>query len=122
MTISPMDTDAGSEALARQHNEDDETRSNVVSLHTGRRHGSRTPRTEKNRLSQAQRAWLARGLDQPGGKLPLFDRDGKRVSDRTIKSCIRQGWAEPWFDNPIKPDWLICKLTEEGRRVVTDGN
>jgi hypothetical protein len=66
----------------------------------------------------AQRAWLQRGLDQPGGKLPLFDRNGQRVSPRTIKACLEHGWAEPWFANPLKPDWLVCKLTAEGRRAV----
>ena len=70
------------------------------------------------RVSAAQREWLTRGLSQPGGKLPLFDRDGQKFSNRTIKSCVRQGWAEPWFENPIKPDWLVCKLTEAGRRAV----
>lgn len=65
----------------------------------------------------AQLAWLKRGLSQPGGKLPLFDNSGQRVNSRTIKSCISRGWAEPWFSNPIKPDWLVCKLTKEGRRI-----
>ena len=69
----------------------------------------------------AQRAWLARGLGQPGGKLPLFDRNGQRVSPRTVKACVEHGWAEPWFSNPLKPDWLICKLTPEGRRVAARG-
>lgn len=71
--------------------------------------------------SAAQRAWLARGLDQPGGKLPLFDRDGQRISARTIAVCLENGWAEPWFSNPLKPDWLVCKLTAAGRRVVSGG-
>jgi hypothetical protein len=75
--------------------------------------GSRTTRP-----TTAQRAWLARGLDQPGGKLPLFDHEGRPVSRRTIESCIAQGWAEPWFANPIKPDWLVCKLTPAGRGIV----
>ncbi len=66
-------------------------------------------------LSAPQQRWLTRGLDQPGGKLPLFDGDGRRVSERTVRSCIDKGWAEPWFDNPLKPDWVICKLTDEGR-------
>ena len=70
------------------------------------------------RPTAPQLAWLRRGLDQPGGKLPLFDANGKRVSERTVKACIDQGWAEPWFDNPIKPDWLVCKLTEAGRGVA----
>ena len=72
----------------------------------------------KRQPSAAQRAWLRRGLDQPGGKLPLFDANGKEVDHRTIRACIEQGWAEPWFDNPLKPDWLVCKLTEKGRAVA----
>jgi len=68
--------------------------------------------------SPAQQAWLRRGLDQPGGKLPIFDREGQQVSHRTIRSCIARGWAEPWFANPIKPDWLVCKLTVAGRDAI----
>lgn len=70
------------------------------------------------RPTAAQRAWLRSGLDQAGGKLPLFDERGQRVNERTIRSCVEQGWAEPWFDNPIKPDWQVCKLTDEGRKSV----
>ncbi len=73
------------------------------------------------RPSPAQQAWLLRGLDQPGGKLPLFDHEGQPISPRTIKSCIARGWAEPWFANPIKPDWLVCKLTVAGREAITAG-
>ncbi len=92
---------------------------NVVALqpHRHRTH-SRKIGAGAGKLSAAQREWLARGLSQPGGKLPLFDRDGQKINDRTIKSCIRKGWAEPWFENPIKPDWLVCKLTDSGRRVI----
>jgi hypothetical protein len=72
----------------------------------------------RTRLSQAQRSWLSRGIDQPGGKLPLFDRDGRRVSPQMVRACIDAGWAEPWFANPLKPDWLVCKLTETGRALV----
>lgn len=68
--------------------------------------------------SRAQRSWLRRGLEQPGGKLPLFDKNGKRIDARTIRRCLEAGWAEPWFSNPIKPDWLVCKLTEDGRRIA----
>ncbi|MDH5556676.1 MAG: hypothetical protein OEZ03_04950 [Alphaproteobacteria bacterium] len=70
------------------------------------------------RPTAVQLSWLRRGLDQAGGKLPLFDSDGKRVGERTVKACIEQGWAAPWFANPIKPDWLVCKLTEAGRKLV----
>lgn len=65
--------------------------------------------------SRAQLRWLARGLDQPGGKLPLFDRKGQRVSDSLVRACLAAGWAEPWFNNPLKPDWLVCRLTPAGR-------
>ena len=66
----------------------------------------------------AQLKWLRRGLSQPGGKLPLFDDWGQRVSEQTVRSCIAQGWAEPWFANPLKPDWLVCKLTSVGRSIA----
>jgi hypothetical protein len=70
--------------------------------------------------TEAQARWLARGLAQPGGKLPLFDLDGQRVGERTIRSCVARGWAEPWFDNPLKRDWLVCKLTHLGRVVAEE--
>ena len=72
--------------------------------------------------STAQRKWLERGLTQPGGKLPLFDSDGRKVNTAVIKKCIETGWAEPWFANQMKPDWLVCKLTTSGRSAlaVTD--
>lgn len=71
-----------------------------------------------NRPTPSQLKWLASGLRQPGGKLPLFDAEGQKVSDRTVRACLDKGWAEPWFANPIKPDWLICKLTESGRTLA----
>lgn len=79
---------------------------------------SKTSTQRGARPSAIQLAWLRRGLDQPGGKLPLFDGDGRRVSERTVRACIAQGWAEPWFDNPVKPDWLVCKLTKGGREIA----
>jgi hypothetical protein len=72
------------------------------------------------RPTTAQAAYLRRGLAEPGGKLPLFDRDGQRYSRRTIQSCIDQGWAKAWFHNPIKPDWLICRLTEAGEFALAE--
>jgi hypothetical protein len=66
----------------------------------------------------AQGRWLARGLAEPGGKLPLFDERGRKVSRRTVEACLRSGWAERWFDNPLKPDWLVCRLTPSGRAAV----
>lgn len=70
------------------------------------------------RPNPAQRRYLARGLAQSGGKLPLFDENGQHVHPALVKACVAHGWAEPWFGNPLKPDWLICKLTEEGRKIA----
>lgn len=78
----------------------------------GRKRGGSSP-------TPKQFKWLSRGLDQAGGKLPLFDEDGQRFGERTVLSCIEKGWARPWFDNPIKPDWQVCALTDAGRRLVS---
>ncbi len=67
-----------------------------------------------------QKNWLRRGLEQPGGKLPLFDDFGQKISERTVRSCLEKGWAEPWFNNPLKPNWIVCKLTEAGRKAAAD--
>ena len=63
--------------------------------------------------------YLRRGLTQAGGKLPLFDLDGQAVGAAIVRRCLERGWAEPWFCNPLKPDWLVCKLTDAGRRLAT---
>ena len=68
----------------------------------------------------AQRRYLLRGFSQPGGKLPLFDRDGQHIHPALVRACIAHGWAAPWFGNPLKPDWLVCKLTEKGRRALNE--
>jgi hypothetical protein len=62
--------------------------------------------------------WLARGLSQPGGKVPLFDEQGRRVSSRLVRACLKAGWIEPWFRNPTKPDWQVCRLTANGRAAL----
>jgi len=80
--------------------------------------GSR--RTVEVRPTAAQAAYLRRGLGETGGKLPLFDRDGQRYRAQTIRTCITQGWANPWFSNSIIPDWLVCRLTKAGRAVVAE--
>ena len=68
----------------------------------------------------AQRRYLSRGLSQAGGKLPLFDEHGQHVHPALVRACIAHGWAEPWFGNAMKPDWLICKLTDKGREAVSE--
>ncbi len=78
-------------------------------------------RHKQARPTPVQMAWLRRGIEQPGGKLPLFDEEGQRYNPRTIQSCLEHGWAEPWMGNPTKPDWLVCKLTEAGRDALANG-
>lgn len=68
--------------------------------------------------TDAQRRYLERGLVEPGGKLPLFDREGREVPRKTIEVCIDRGWAQRWTVNPIQPDWLVCRLTPAGYRVL----
>ena len=85
--------------------------------------GNKTELTDERshrKATPAQQAWLRRGLVQPGGKLPLFDENGKRVPISTIRRCLDAGWAEPLFSNPIKPDWLVCKITDAGRALLTE--
>jgi hypothetical protein len=89
----------------------DEGRRDRAAQPGGEGHGAARP-------TEAQRRYLARGLSQPGGKLPLFDADGRQVPRKTIEACVEHGWAEPWVNNPIRPDWLVCRLSEAGRRVL----
>ena len=70
------------------------------------------------RISGAERQYLEMGLKQPGGKLPLFDDFGQEISHQIIRNCVDKGLAEPWFANPLKPDWLVCRLTEMGRGAL----
>ena len=76
------------------------------------------PRTPAERPTEAQLRYLERGLKEPGGKLPLFDRDGRAIPRKTVEACIAHGWAEPWVPNPVKPDWLVCRLTAAGFRAL----
>ncbi|HLL28337.1 MAG TPA: hypothetical protein VKT73_11910 [Xanthobacteraceae bacterium] len=69
-------------------------------------------------MTPAQRRYLARGLKQPGGKLPLFDEQGQEISPRTIEACMERGWAKPWSPNPVRPGWFVCRLTDAGYRAL----
>lgn len=73
------------------------------------------------RPTQRQLVYLKRGEEQPGGKLPLFDEYGQEFGLETIRSCIKRGWAEPWFENPIKPEWVICRITKAGLMALATG-
>lgn len=71
------------------------------------------------RLSPAQRRYLERGLTEPGGKLPLFDGNGRQIPRKTVEACLALGFAERWTTNPVQPDWLVCRLTPAGRAALT---
>ncbi len=73
---------------------------------------------KSSKPSKAQLRYLAYGSSQAGGKLPLFDDQGQEINPKTIRACVEKGWAEPWFSNPAKPDWLVCKLTESGHEML----
>ena len=70
-------------------------------------------------LSREERRYLSYGQSQPGGKLPLFDENGQEIKAKIIRDCVSKGLAEPWFANPMKPDWLVCRLTEAGRQAIS---
>ena len=70
------------------------------------------------KLTIDEQKYLKLGEAQPGGKLPLFDENGQKIRATVIKGCLEKGLAEPWFANPIKPDWLVCRLTKAGRHAI----
>ena len=49
----------------------------------------------------------------------MFDELGQEFDVRTIRACIKASWSEPWFANPLKPEWLVCRLTDSGRELLT---
>ncbi len=67
------------------------------------------------KLTGAERAYLSMGALRPSGKLPLFDEDGQRIHLSIVRDCMNKGLAERWFANPLKPDWMVCRLTEQGK-------
>lgn len=73
-------------------------------------------------VSEAELDYLRPGLSQSGGKLPLFDVTGQRINPQTMRSCIQKGLCEPWFANPMKPDWLVCRLTQSGHEALIKYN
>ena len=63
--------------------------------------------------------YLRRGLTQPGASCRCSTSTARTSRADIVRRCLDRGWAEPWFNNPLKPDWLVCKLTEAGRRLVS---
>lgn len=70
------------------------------------------------KLTNEEQHYLKMGKSQPGGKLPLFDENGQEIKATVIKGCLEKGLVEPWFANPMKPDWLVCRLTDSGRHAI----
>ena len=68
----------------------------------------------------SQRPLVATRARSGGRQAAAFRRVRPQVSERTVKSCIDKGWAEPWFANPLKPAWLVCKLTKAGRTAAIE--
>jgi len=75
-------------------------------------------KTAARQLNRDELTYLTMGQGQPGGKLPLFDEDGQEIKAQIIRACVEKGLAEPWFANPMKPDWLVCRLTDAGRQLI----
>ncbi len=81
--------------------------------------GRASARNGNVQVSDAELDYLRAGLSQSGGKLPLFDVTGQRIDPKIMRACIQKGLCAPWFANPMKPDWLVCRLTDEGRQILT---
>lgn len=79
---------------------------------------SMRPLRRAKALSEDEAAYLSCGLGQTGGKLPLFDMRGQEINPNIIQSCMDKGFAKAWFANPLKPDWVVCRLTAAGRHAV----
>ena len=53
-------------------------------------------------------------------ELLLQIEDGPCLGVRLGGPLLDQGWCEPWFANPMKPDWLVCRLTTTGRALAAE--
>ncbi len=68
---------------------------------------------------EAMRQWLQGGLDREDGRLAIFDMFGEPVNKSVIKSAIASGLAEPWFSSPMRPQWMVCRITPKGRAALS---
>jgi len=69
-------------------------------------------------LERAVFAWLKTGVNNADGRLALFDGSGQRIEAHIQRVAIAQGWAEGWFANPMRPDWMVCRLTQSGAQAL----
>ena len=96
---------------------------NVIALQPHRtRRNSQKSRGKSDNLSPAQREWLTRGLAQPGGKLPIFDRDvQKRTSQRGSRyAFVQLSDASGTFETTVFSELLAenVNLLEVGGRPI----
>jgi len=64
------------------------------------------------------RNWLEAGSQRTDGRLAMFDQFGEPVSKGVIKTAIASGLAEPWFSSPMRPQWMVCRITQKGREAL----
>jgi hypothetical protein len=64
------------------------------------------------------REWLSGGLKRPESRLALFDQFGEPIDRALVRKAISSGYAEPWFANPMRPEWMVCRLTARGRAAL----
>ena len=70
-------------------------------------------------IDMGMRDWLNGGLNREDGRLAIFDTFGEPINKAVIKTAIASGFAEPWFSSPMRPQWMVCRLTAKGRAVVS---
>lgn len=75
---------------------------------------------KQNALRRDVIAWLQTGAGNAEGRLALFDGTGQRVDPSIQRAALSQGLAEGWFANPMRPDWMVCRLTPAGKRALVD--
>jgi hypothetical protein len=73
------------------------------------------------RPTQEELRWMRRGLNQPGGKIPVFDESDTPVDPKIVLRCLEQQWVEPWVGNQKNPNnlYMACRLSPLGRRLCT---
>ena len=65
------------------------------------------------------REWLRGGQARDDGRLALFDQFGEPIDRKVVKTAIASGFAEPWFANPMRPQWTVCRLTAKGHEFLS---
>lgn len=68
-------------------------------------------------LGEDQMVWLRSGLEQPGGKLTRYQKNGILVSQTIVNACLHAGLIEPWVHNPLFPP-RVYRLTDAGRAAL----